>query len=37
VLERCEALVAARVGRATDTERERITKAADALLERARG
>jgi hypothetical protein len=36
VLERCEALVTNRVARATAEDRERITQAAAALLERAR-
>jgi hypothetical protein len=35
VLDRCEELVAARIARATDEDRDRITKAANALLERA--
>jgi hypothetical protein len=37
VLERCEALVTDRIERATDDDRERVTRAAAALLERARG
>jgi hypothetical protein len=32
VLERCEELVAARVAEATDEDRDRITRAAEALL-----
>ena len=35
VLERCEQLVAARVARATGPERDRITRAADALVAEA--
>jgi hypothetical protein len=35
VLDRCEELVTARVGQATDEDRERLTNAADALLARA--